>query len=237
MDQIVFVTQKTKVEFLVEPQDGMIIKGDSRYYYKEFKETLNVLRDRIPVRTESPEKVYFTRTLLKRGKDFGEKLVEDTFRKLGFTIIAPEKLSLEEQLILLRNCKYFATTEGSIAHNVIFCADGVNNIIIRKVCGLISYQFTLMDIRKANVTYIDSGITLFFLIAFWYGPFLLCRRDNLIKFARDFGNIKLRTHLSKIELLKYWGLLTYRSFRWRQKPIKCNHFKYYYKLFKHLFWH
>jgi len=227
-DDIKFIEEPTSVENLIVPDDSIVVKGDSRFYYKEYAELTNRIRDGIPENSCSPEKIYFTRTGIKKKKrDFGEEEIEEVFRKLGFKIYSPEKLTLDEQLSLLRNCKRFACTEGSIAHNVIFCNDEVNIDIIRKVNGLISYQFTLMDIRNVHATYIDTGLTPWYVFAFWSGPFLLCVRDNLINFAHDFSGLKLKPHLSKSALLNYFRLLVYKSLRGRTKPTKCRNFVFY----------
>lgn len=236
-NEILFIDQPTSIENLVIPDDSIVVKGDSRYYYKEYSDIIDRIRKSIPVLNDSPDKIYFTRTRIRKNKkDFGEKMIEDVFRKLGFAVYSPEELSLDEQLSLLRNCKYFACTEGSIAHNVIFCNDGVNIVIIRKICGLISYQFTLMDVRKANVTYIDSGLTLFYVFAFWSGPFLLCVRDNLIEYAKNFGGLELYPKVSKRSLLGYFIRLVLNSLRARVKPTKCKNFSYYKTIFSKIVW-
>ncbi len=238
IDDIEFIEESTLVENLTVPDDSIVVKGNSRYYYTEYSSLVNEIRDRIPIVDESPEKIYFTRTgIKKKNRDFGEKQVEYAFRDMGYKIYSPELLSLDQQLVLLRNCKYFACTEGSIAHNVVFCSDNVNITIIRKVCGLISYQFTLMDIRNANATYIDSFLTLYYVFAFWSGPFLLCMRDNLINYAKNTAGIKLSPHLSKRALSGYLQSLLYKSLRGRTRPVKCNNFNFYKRLLKQLLLH
>ena len=230
-DEILFVEQPTKFECLIIPDDSMILKDDSRYYYKEFAEITNSIRDTIQIRTNLPEKIYFSRTKIKKNhRDYGEKVIEDTFRKLGYTIFYPELLDFDTQLMLLRNCKYFACTEGSISHNVIFCEDGVNLIIIRKVCGLIRYQFILNEIRKVKAIYIDSFVTPYFMGDFWCGPFLLCRRENLVNFAKEQSGLVLKPRLSKRAFIKYINSLVIKSLRRCKMPNKSNNFKFYKQL-------
>lgn len=230
-DEILFVEQPTKFEYLIVPDDSMIVIGDSRYYYQGFADIVNAIRDASPVDESVPDKIYFSRTKIKNNhRDYGEKEVEETFRQLGYTILYPEQLDFNTQLKLLRNCKYFACTEGSIAHNVIFCGDGVNIVIIRKVCGLISYQFTLNEIRKAKTTYIDTFVTPYFTDDFWCGPFLLCRRDNLLNFAKEQSGLVIKPHLSKRALIKYINSLVIKSLRRRRMPNKSNNFNFYKRL-------
>lgn len=232
INQIYFISQPTYFSKIIVPDDSIVVKNNYRYYYTEYKDLINKIRDSIPVIDESPKKIYFTRTGLKKGgRDYGEKAVEKAFKESGYTIYSPECLSLKEQLRILRNCKVFATTEGSVAHNVIFCNDQVNIIVLRKISGLISYQFMLMDIRNANVTYIDTFATPFFMFAFWYGPFFLCIRKNLIRFLADNEHTVINQYYSLVDLLRYLKNICWCAVRARKIPKKSKNFKFYWRNF------
>ena len=61
---------------------------------------------------------------------------------------------MEEQIAIIRNCKCFATTEGSISHNVIFCKPKTDVIIVRKVNRLNYHQLIINEVANVNITYI-----------------------------------------------------------------------------------
>ena len=66
--------------------------------------------------------------------------MENVFRKKGFKVFSPEELTVKQQIALLMNCDEFASTEGSCAHNSIFCKPGTKVLILRKADYANSYQ-------------------------------------------------------------------------------------------------
>lgn len=69
------------------------------------------------------KKIYFTRTRLYKARrsESGEKFFENVFRDNGYIVLAPEKLSLDEQIYIWNNAKEIVCINGSILLNVIFC--------------------------------------------------------------------------------------------------------------------
>lgn len=192
-------------EELIVPKDSVYIDGDYRFYHMEMKSLINhITLPTQPVRKHYPEKIYFSRTKLKqRFRDYGEIYIENAFRQMGFTIVYPERLSFEEQLLYLRNCKVFAATEGSIAHNAQFCCPGTKQVIIRKSQMYCSYQFYIIHMTEADTTYIDSNISFWEVDNPWSGPFLMYCSDNLVKFAKEEYGVTLKSQISLLDVMKY----------------------------------
>lgn len=157
-----------------------------RLYTKEYKETVSKIIDKIPDR-DLHDSIYFSRTGIKDNylREFGEWSIEKIFKKKGYRIIHPEKISLEEQLMLLHNCSHFATTEGSVAHNAIFCRPGTYVEIIRKADYVNSYQLLINTLSDLDVTYIDAHHTTppYGDGHIWFGPFYLCVTKSLLDWA------------------------------------------------------
>jgi len=175
------IEKATKFKKLYIPDDSFFQKGRHRYYTEEFKSLLN----RIPKLDgiSKYDKVYFTRTAFS-GADYGEKDVEKFFKKLGYKIIAPEKLSFKEQLSVLSNCNTFASTEGSIAHNSLFLKENSTLIVIRKADYINSYQFPINELKNLKVTYIDAHLSIFnHQNQPWIGPFFMYVNDNMQRFS------------------------------------------------------
>ncbi len=118
------------------------------------------------------KKIYFTRTKLRSKKDFGEKSIVKEFKKLGFKIIAPEQLSLGEQISYLQGCDVFAATFGSVSHNAMFQKDGASNIVLLKATHM-DYQMFIERMRNLNAVYIDSNLSLICKKRGNEGPFFL----------------------------------------------------------------
>lgn len=117
-------------------------------------------------------------------REFWEKSIERVFKKLGYRIIYPESLSVDDQITLLNNCKYFAATEGSISHSSIFCKPRTSVVIIRKSHLVYSYQLSINEMADLNVTYIDAHRSANLNKAVpYYGPFYLCINRNLERYV------------------------------------------------------
>lgn len=228
---IEIITNNTTFEKIYIPDDSIFIKDDYRYYYVQYKETINEILSKIPFDSQSPKRIYFTRTGIKGNKDYGEKNIENIFSKIGYKIVSPEKIPFEEQMKLLKNCDSFASTEGSISHNVVFCRDSVENIVIRKSCMYCDFQYFLMDIRNANVQYIDAHLSLFSIFAVWNGPFFIYINENVVNFAHHYG-LYVKQKFPKCLFIKYLITVLYQSIRYRTIPLPTMYFSFYSKKLK-----
>lgn len=151
-----------------------------------FTEEYDNLLSRVDVKpVKRYDKVYFTRSSLKESsRETGEKDIERVFERIGFKIISPERYSFYHQLQILKGCKVFATTEGSIAHNAVFLNKSTNLILLRKASYLNEYQLPINEMRNLNVTYIDVHLSVF--VDYEHpsvGPFFLYANDNLSLFS------------------------------------------------------
>lgn len=126
-----------------------------RLFTPEYDRLLQKLAEGIPPRTDV-DSVYFSRNGLQPYRDYGEALVERVFQKLGYAVFRPDLLSLEDQIALLKNCRRFAGTDGSVLHNSAFLPRGASLAIVRKADYFNSYQAALNQLRDLDVTYIDA---------------------------------------------------------------------------------
>ena len=90
---------------------------------------------------EKPERVYLSRRHVydkkhfyggERYREYGLDMLDDYFTRNGFRIVYPERLSLPELIVLLRNAKTVASESGSCAHNLLFLPTGASDIIIER---------------------------------------------------------------------------------------------------------
>ncbi len=155
------------------------------YYKKEYKETFDAIRDNVELKEGTYSQIYMTRLKSNglRRTQMGEKPIERLFRKNGFKTIAPEHLSLREQVWLMKHCGHLAAVSGTLPHNILFAHDGIKVTILNRDVVLNPYQIQINQIRSAEVTYVDACIAL--LPVFAGGPFLLMMNDNVIRYAAD----------------------------------------------------
>lgn len=194
------ITHPTQFKEILIPDNSIINKHEFRMYTKEYKQLIETIKKKIPQDIPTYEKIYFTRTGIKNiWREFGEHFVEAIYQKKGFTIISPEKLSVEKQIGLMMNCKSFVSTEGSCAHNTIFCPPHTKVTILRKADYANSYQMMINECANLDVTYIDvHHSSKANKIQPWHGPFYLCITKYLAEYLNWHYYIPYWAHLS------YW---------------------------------
>lgn len=210
------ITEPTHFKEVYLPDSSILYEKeqDSRKYTKEYKQTVQRMLANFDSKythySKRHEKVYFSRkNIFQNGREWGEYVIEKCFQQMGYEIISPEKLPMVEQIAILRNCKCFATTEGSISHNVIFCRANTNVVIVRKVNRLNYHQLIINDVAEVDVTYIDANVS------YVYdetqpldGPFYLCQNKNL----ENYSHYKLKTFPIVLKPSFWWYYLTRYSF-------------------------
>ena len=129
-------------------------------------------------------KIYFTRSNFKGGhQDIGEKRIDKLFEKHGYTILSPELFSFAEQVSLLSQCTHFASTEGSISHNAVFCKPNTKVIILKKADYFNGYQRVIDEAADLDVTYISAHhSTRTHKTCPCLGPFYLCVTPQLARY-------------------------------------------------------
>lgn len=184
VDRIIQVERPTRFATVVVPE----ISNDPGHWYtdayvKIFDQIRNAVGDELP----GYEKVYYTRQKAKglRDTQIGEKSICKLFKRNGYRIVAPERLTLREQVSILKHCKQMVVIEGTLMHNILFAGSGIQFVIINRVCGANGYQPFINQARTADVTYVDAHLSFFPVFA--GGPFLLYRSEALLRYARDNG--------------------------------------------------
>lgn len=222
------ITSDTHFDELVIPQDSLT---DEHLCYKEFVDIVNEIWSKIPVDSTLPRKVYFSRSRLHNGRDFGEKYIEQVFKTLGYKIIYPELVQTSEQLSIIKSCDSFAATEGSISHNVMFCNDGAEVIIIRKTRSCNRYQYAANKLRDLKIVYVDAHLSLFNVFDNGFGPFFMYVNKNVVDFALE-RDLQIKKHFPKMTFLNYLCHTLYYALRYRMRILKIGDFDFYMKRFK-----
>lgn len=170
------ITCNTRYKKVIVPDDCFWGGIEGTRYTIEYDKQISRLRNHIYNNSNSRvEKVYFTRTQLHDKRDHGEKAIENVFRKMGFMIYAPEKMTVAEQLSIVSRCKYFAATDGSVAHISVFCQPHTKVTIIRKADYVNGYQLAINQVADLDVTYLDAHESKNVSTEYpWTGPFYLC---------------------------------------------------------------
>lgn len=191
----------TRFDKVIIPDSSIKSSCYGRLYHAEFCSIINLIKSSFSSLSSNPlyDKIYFTRTRLKGYKDIGEERIEKLFKRKGYTIIAPEHLSIEEQITIIMSCSCFATTEGSISHLSIFCRPGTKVILVNKANYLNYHQVMINEFADLDVTYIEAHHSSRANPSYpWWGPFYLFPTS----FCKDYFN-------TITPILPYWLHLDY----------------------------
>lgn len=162
-EKLIPITKPMKFKTIILPDESFFndIYGNKFLSFtNEFLETIERIRY-FAFKNQYPtehKKIYLYHGYFGRVH---EPILAKYFQQKGYTVIQPEKLSLEEQLNLYISCDSFASTIGSCSHNSIFTKIGTEIILIPRGIGITSYQLALDQIHEKNITYVDSSLAAF----------------------------------------------------------------------------
>lgn len=146
-----------------------------RFFYPQYIDMFNRVIDSILAKTPKSsvekrygtiDKVYFTRSQFNNAlsREVGLKVIDSVMRNGGFNILAPEKLSLADQVAIWNYASEIACINGTIPLNVIFnrnrctCGGGksLKLIVLNKMNHAHTNLIEYLDIRKGvNCRFID----------------------------------------------------------------------------------
>ena len=176
------ITSITQFDEVYVPDNSFIASDNGRLYCDVWAKSIERIRNSVPIANLRIDKVYFSRSKFIRGKkkEYGEKAIERVFRKKRYTIIYPEDHSIIEQIQMVKQCKSFASTEGSVAHLSLFCRSGTEVMIVCKANYLNFHQVMINEYADLNVTYIEAHHSIKVdKLHPWWGPFYLCVNRHL----------------------------------------------------------
>lgn len=204
--KIQIINEPTQVGIIHCPTNSLFIRDGTRYFTNEFNSVVNrLLQPMANSRcvTIYP-KVYLSRThLTNKNAEFGERQIERAFRNAGFKVIYPETLSFQDQVRIIYNASEIATTEGSIAHNLIFAKPHTKAIILRKAFYTNDYQYVINRMRDLDVLYVDVHLSVFTNSQPNLGPFFIYINDNLVQYFKECRGISLSNNFSRRKFQRF----------------------------------
>ena len=148
--------------FLRKPMgfSSIIVPDQASYIFGGFRDkamaVYNVIRDKAS--PSKYEKIYFTRTRLVGKSTMGEEYFENYYRSLGYEIIAPEQLSIQEQINVAVGAEKIVCVNGSAHHHILFCQDGIDITLLTRNFSFLQPQFFWINQAKnARFTCVDAS--------------------------------------------------------------------------------
>ncbi len=212
-NDILVITEPTKFKSIIVPDNSLFFHNGTRHFTKEYFDAIQAITDAIePINDRKFEKIYLSRThFTNRNADFGEKSLENVFKRLGYTIIHPQEYNIKEQLSIFKTAKSFVSTTGSLGHNSVFCNPNTEVILLRKCYAIFDYQLVINEARNLDVTYVDTHLTCFVNEAPNNGPFFLYRNTNFCQFIKDRFGVIVTENFSTNHYMRYMRLCLMRN--------------------------
>ena len=143
--RIIYVKQPTQCRSVTVPEQAQYSPTS---FAKEFFLPYQAIKARVT--PGKPKKIYLTRAEYEGDKNIGvhcynEKYFEDFFSARGFEIVAPEKLSVAEQISLIMGAEEIAATLGTLTHWAIFCKPDTKFIMLNRTEEHVSKEQCLIN--------------------------------------------------------------------------------------------
>ena len=136
---------------------------------------------------EKPDRIFFTRSHFAKdsGYEFGMDSLDHFFRKNGFAVLAPEKMSLSQMIFTIRNAETVATISGTLPHNMLFGNSGQKLLILERLVINVDHQVCVDQMRSLNAVRIDANFPIYTIDT--HGPYMVGCNHILNRFAEDSG--------------------------------------------------
>lgn len=187
---LIKITKPTRFKTVIVPEQSIRLHD---FYHIKYKETIDKIKEKI--RPRKYKKVYFSK--VGQCKEIGEKSIEAVFRRNGYKIVNPARITMKEVISILAGCHEFAGLSGTNSHNAIFLNDHARCVYLNRSPD-VHYIQTMIDyMRNIEASYVDVYIS-YFPVNWSVGPFLLGSTPYLL----DFLNAH-HMRYSKKDLYKY----------------------------------
>lgn len=156
-DRVIILTETTRFRRVIVPAQGFNI---ARWANDEFVRAYEHIAAGAP-NTHKYEKIYMSRDALESRRTYGEHVVERIFENNGFKIIRPEKMSLAEQVGVMKHCRVLAGCAGTALHMALFMPCGGTVIQIKRnrrfKCNADTQNLINM-VKKLNGVFISGSV-------------------------------------------------------------------------------
>lgn len=185
-DKLEFINRPTTYRQVLVPELGIHMRTS---YVPKFLEVFDTIADNVRPEPnwDTPEKIYFTRSQFSKAQQFetGLDLLDNLFEKNGYTILAPEKLSLSRLIHYIRGAKVVASVSGTLPHNMLFARRSQKLQILERTVISVDNQVDINQMRRLQALHIDANIPLYTID--YAGPFIMGYTPQLERFVRDNG--------------------------------------------------
>lgn len=191
-DKVEFVNKPTQFKSIVVPQSSFC-RQEKKWSIQNYLRVFDVIA-RSAVKNINVNKrkeisgmnIFLTRSSLDKAKqtELGLDMLDSFFRNNGYKVLAPETLSLTEQIVYLQEAKTVACCSGTLPHNMLFAHNGARLEIVERNALNNDTQPYISKMRELEVVHIDGNFSIY-PVELAYGPFIYGFSKSLKQFAKD----------------------------------------------------
>lgn len=183
-DKIELVNKPTTFREVIVPELSFFCM---RYYSRQYLDIFDTIAANAHVEPDwkPMEKIYFTRSNFAKGNnyDFGLESLDSFFSNNGYSLLAPETVTLSQMIFYIRNASEIATISGSVHHNMLFAKDGTKLTIVERLIINDDHQVSINRVKQLDVTSIDANFHLYPVDT--CGPFVVGCNHILQRYIAD----------------------------------------------------
>lgn len=193
-NKVHIIKKITKFKKVYVPYQAHILDTS---YNEKFTIPYRYIASKLP--TTAKEKYYISRSKFKGGTlCLGEYLFEDMYKQNGYKVIYPEKLTLKEQISVIKNASELVGISGTGMHMALFADDNINITILERTDNPVPEQAIINQAINANAFYIGVNINPF-PTDHSVGPTLLTINNSMVEYCEA---KKLKCNKSAINYVK-----------------------------------
>jgi len=107
----------------------------------------------------SCKKIYLTRTNFHAKDGINEIYYENYYKSLGYAVISPEQLPLEDQICIIAQATHIVCTMGTLAHMLVFANDGTDvTLLLRSPSSVMPAQLTINQLRRFHWRCVEATL-------------------------------------------------------------------------------
>lgn len=183
-DKLEFVNTPTTYREVIVPEMSF---SCMEYYSTKYLDVFDAIANNVCVDPSwSPlDKIYFTRSHFASGTgyEFGLDSLDHFFHKNGYSVLAPETLSLSQMIFYIRNASEVASISGTLPHNMLFGRNGQKLVVVERLVINIDYQVSVNQMRQLDAVHIDANFPLYPIDT--TGPYILGCNHILDRYIAD----------------------------------------------------
>jgi len=156
-ENIILLKRTTQFDAVIVPDQSYYAKSG---YSAKAMMVFNKIRDN--VKPADYKKVYLTRQKLpvEDARITNEEYFEEYYRSIGYQVLSPELLSVQENVAIMSGATDVVVTSGTTHHHILFCQEGINLTWLPKNRCPIELECWINQAKEVNCTVIDVSTNL-----------------------------------------------------------------------------